>query len=373
MKFRKRVPKVLAGYFTKKEFLKTVTASEARRLEVKIEEAVAVAVSNLPDKAKEQLIIEGLSIFKPITIVVRVNDAVQMYLNDSSHVTALEYYNRIYFFTQLFPALLKHVTGSENPEVSNITTVQLNKITSILGKMPSRNFKKYRSIELGKLISGIAKGVITPDDNERMSIETANKMIKRIRSLALYGAKTGQFNMTSTIQTLKKSKTARSEREALTVEEIETLLQHAPDERIVALIQTVRYTGLRSSELGKAVISDVFDLTQATSLKTASSSRIIPVHSKLKEHIPALQILLKNYTVKYASRIVKNLINEHLVNPRNKTLYSLRHSFATELLRRDADANIVSELMGHAHKTMTLSRYSKGYSINQLRAVIELL
>ena len=48
------------------------------------------------------------------------------------------------------------------------------------------------------------------------------------------------------------------------------------------------------------------------------------------------------------------------------TLHCLRHTFASELIKRDVSSDIVSELLGHKHLGMTLSRYAKGFSIQQL-------
>ena len=77
--------------------------------------------------------------------------------------------------------------------------------------------------------------------------------------------------------------------------------------------------------------------------------------------------------MEHLSRQVKRLINENLTDIEKKTSYSLRHTFASELIKRDVSSDIVSELLGHKHLGMTLSRYAKGFSVQQLYdAIIKL-
>ncbi len=55
------------------------------------------------------------------------------------------------------------------------------------------------------------------------------------------------------------------------------------------------------------------------------------------------------------------------------TLYGLRHSFATHLASKDIEPYIISELLGHSHKDMTLSRYVKRFSVKLLSEAIDKL
>ncbi len=50
-------------------------------------------------------------------------------------------------------------------------------------------------------------------------------------------------------------------------------------------------------------------------------------------------------------------------------LYDERYFLAS----RGVEVSIVSELMGHSHKSMTLNRYTKGYPIDALYAEINKL
>lgn len=60
-------------------------------------------------------------------------------------------------------------------------------------------------------------------------------------------------------------------------------------------------------------------------------------------------------------------------NIKEGTLYSLRHSFATEMASKGIEPHIIAELLGHAHNGMTLGRYVKGFPIKLLSEAINRL
>ena len=174
--------------------------------------------------------------------------------------------------------------------------------------------------------------------------------------------------MTTAIATVKHQYSAREQRKALTYEEIDIIYNATCNEELKNFINLLRYTGMRIGELGKYKVNiidgiECFDLRYAEALKTMSSFRIIPKHPKLK-------IVKFTYTLEHMSRQVKHLIDEYLEDSDKKTTYSLRHTFASELITRGVRTDIVSELLGHKHVGMTLSRYAKGFSIEQLNEAI---
>lgn len=123
---------------------------------------------------------------------------------------------------------------------------------------------------------------------------------------------------------------------------------------------------MRLSEAYKCSISSVdgilcFDLRHTTeALKNTNSYRLIPVHSAIQDpeqSLKAINSLNPSYLSRQASKSLGG---------GKKTLYSLRHSFATVLASKGVQVGIVSELMGHSHKSITLNRYTKGYPIEVL-------
>lgn len=371
MKYRKRVPKALESFIDKTEIIKTISSKQDKTtIDIKLQNAVLIAKSDYSVQTKTTMIHEELRdiIFvKDIDAGIRYFDAAKMYLAQSQ-VSRREYKNREYFFNDLFPSLLKYVF-EENPKTVDITSLHLNQIGSIINKLPCRNHEDLKRISSLHLISKTIKGDY--DGYSKLNVETVNKLIKRIRSLAFYGYRTGLFEMKSAVATIKHQYSAREQRQALSHEEIETLLNNTNILELKDFILILYYTGMRLSELRQFKIIDVegvecFDLRDAESLKTMSSFRLIPKHQKIKN-------VKFSYTLEHLARMTKKLIDQHLLDTTKKTTYSLRHSFASELIKRGVSTDIVSELMGHSHRTMTMNRYVKGYPIATLQAAINSL
>ena len=89
----------------------------------------------------------------------------------------------------------------------------------------------------------------------------------------------------------------------------------------------------------------------------------------LKELISALTYP----SIQAQSKQVITAIRKHLKYPKNKSLYSARHSFITNLINANVPPHIVAELAGHSNKGMTLSNYWNGSDISTLKKYIDLL
>jgi len=373
LKYRRRMPKALHEYVDKKEIVKVIRSKvEGLLIDAKVENALDVANSNLTKATKKALIQEEFGNLitvksKAEDMPFRYEDAVKLYL-EQSRVSAREQKNRIYFFNELLPNLLSYVF-EENPVTSEITSSHLNRIATLIQKLPSRNFVNLKRVNTYEVISNADKGLYV--ENKKLHIDTVNKHIKRIRSLALFGFRMGLFTMTTAVATIKHQSSPRDQRKALTYEEIEIISNATPNQEIKDFISLLQYTGMRIGELTKYKIKvidgvECFDLREAMSLKTMSSFRIIPKHPKIK----ATEF---SYTIEHLARQVKKLITENLDDTTKKTTYSLRHFFASTLILKGCSSDITSELLGHKHIGMTLSRYAKGYSVEQLNESINLL
>ena len=107
-----------------------------------------------------------------------------------------------------------------------------------------------------------------------------------------------------------------------------------------------------------------FDLRDKTlQLKSRASHRLIPVHHSIEEP----EQLLESF-----GSMSSQYMNRQFDVPEG-TLYSLRHSFATELAGNDTEPYIISELLGHSHQGMTLGRYVKGFPVKVLKEAVDKL
>ena len=170
----------------------------------------------------------------------------------------------------------------------------------------------------------------------------------------------------------------RSLPDPLTIDEIERLLevpasQDTPEaRRDLAMLDLLYATGMRVSELTALDLEDV-DVSEGSvrCFGKGGKERIIPIHigavSLLKSYIQDVRPVLagaKTPTALFLNRrgnrltrqgfwlILKGYTEKAGLNGR-VTPHTLRHSFATHLLRGGAPLRHVQELLGHASITTT--------------------
>jgi len=281
-----------------------------------------------------------------------------------------------YFYEEVAPAIFFEIGLTNNPKLAKITYSHLLDCKNIFTSLPKRNIQKYRTMELSKILNGLAE----VQENERISARTINKYIKWLRALFNFAVVTNhlQVNLANSLP-LQKTVDDKLQRLPLSDEELKLLLDNLP-QKMKYLVQVLALTGMRLSELYKCKVVEVEGiksfslLDRELKLKTKSSYRIIPIHSSLLTQIDSFESHRNTVTSNNLARVTSNTIKAlKFLDSAKKSLYSLRHSFATSLVQKGADTVIVSELLGHSHSTMTLSRYATGFSAKQLVEVVELL
>ncbi len=355
--YRRRIPKRLQEFFSTPTYTKTLSKdmATAKVMALEITAALATAetmvkINQIPDlsslnsSCKEMpptLSTLSLGYFKTLRIT-----ATKM----NEYITVM---NTIVAITDA------------------ISHKDLDLIRERLQLLPKRNIHKYRVMPLKELVS--LHTLKRVEQGERLIAKSINEYIKILNAVLAYGYGRGTLQQNHKVKLIPIAHQARTERSALTAEEIKELLESAKSPELALSYQLLYLSGMRLSEVYKCTISLVdnilcFDLRNSrTALKNSNSYRTIPIHSAIEDPYQTLQAinsLQPNYVSKQASKALGG---------GKKTLYSLRHSFATDLVASGADVNMVSELMGHAHKGMTLNRYAKGYFIKDLQGVIERL
>jgi integrase len=260
--------------------------------------------------------------------------------------------------------LLKVILPKDFSTVSYLT---VDTVKDILIKLPKRNIQKYRSMPLKELIK------IKVEEGDRISVKSRNEYLKTFRALLNFGLEREYITRPVTIKLFTDKMSARNQREALSLEKVNLLCSHN-DSRMADMSKILYYTGMRLSEVYKCKITTVdnilcFDLSdKSIDLKTNSSYRIIPVHQKL---IGIIEEILQNATSIMDKRHTR--MASQALNSQGQTLYSLRHTFATQLTSKGIEPHIISELLGHTHNGMTLGRYVKGFPVELLSVVINKL
>ena len=171
-------------------------------------------------------------------------------------------------------------------------------------------------------------------------------------------------------------KTKKSLPNTLTEEEILKLLDIKLSDnysyRNKAMIELMYATGLRVSELVNLKLSDI-DLNQdiIRIYGKGSKERVVPIGEYSKEYLEKYiyeyrSSMLKKETSEYLFlnnhgkkmtrqgffKIIKNIAFEKGIN-KNLSPHTIRHSFASHLLKYGADLRTIQELLGHSDISTT--------------------
>lgn len=191
-------------------------------------------------------------------------------------------------------------------------------------------------------------------------------------------------NIAAQIDTIKYT---QKERTYLTEEELEDLISAIENSLIKLIVQTIYYTGMRISECINLKIKDVDldnNIIRVIGGK-GGKNRDIPVNDKLN---PLLKEYKSNYrcfansdyffatkkTGKISSCYVNQKINESVSQlgwSKKVSAHTLRHSFASNLIKHNVSIVNVQKLLGHS-SIRTTSIYTH-CSMEELYETVNLL
>lgn len=176
---------------------------------------------------------------------------------------------------------------------------------------------------------------------------------------------------TSPIELIQSPKSVRKLPDVLTVEEVDVLIGSvdlsAPQgHRNRAILETLYSCGLRVSELVNLKLSDLFfDDGYIRVVGKGNKQRLVPVSGEMEKrvrmylserHLSPIQkgegdYLFLNRRGKHLSRVmIYNIIKEQAEAAgitKNISPHTLRHSFATHLIKGGADIRVVQDMLGH--------------------------
>jgi integrase len=397
-KFRLRIPKGIRVYFDdKREVIKSIVVSDykkavaiARVYIVEFEKLLVSLTLNHSDRAITKELVKKYYVdvlnntrgySNPVEAVRDVNysfaiDNFVKYIGASEGMSDKNRDEMVRFFDEVIRYITKDLV------LKLVDIDDLNHIKSKLRGMPKRTKQPYKSMTTAELLS-----VKLTDDNDKVSTTTLKKYLKWVRRFFKFAhaSRYIDLDIAPFLESPQSELSAQMEREPFSVEEVsksfDVIDKMIDDVNLNLIYRLLAYTGMRISEIPKATICQenniyYIDLTEeVTTLKTKSSHRMIPLHKELilldvhKKYDKIKSLFRDEFISKKFREKIKHLITD---NPR-KTLYSYRHTLATQLKYAEVNPLVISEILGHSHEGMTMGRYASRYPVAVLKEAIDKL
>ncbi len=206
------------------------------------------------------------------------------------------------------------------------------------------------------------------------SSKTISHVISSLKSFYNYYMRMGNINSNPTDE-IDRPKIEKKIPEFLTLKEVSSLLNFKVNNefeaRNKAILELLYSSGLRISELTSLELSNIdLDECLVRVMGKGSKERIVPLGDyaieALKEYIyfyrPMLNknnssyIFLNNRGGVLSRQFIFKVIKEECIKKgirKNVSPHTLRHTFATHLLKNGADLRIIQELLGHENLSTT--------------------
>lgn len=206
------------------------------------------------------------------------------------------------------------------------------------------------------------------------SSKTISHVISSLKSFYNYYMRMGNIKSNPTDE-IDRPKIEKKIPEFLTLEEVSSLLNFEVNNefeaRNKAILELLYSSGLRISELTSLELSNIdLDECLVRVMGKGSKERIVPLGDyaidALKEYIyfyrPILNknnssyVFLNNRGGVLSRQFIFKVIKEECIKKgirKNVSPHTLRHTFATHLLKNGADLRIIQELLGHENLSTT--------------------
>lgn len=206
------------------------------------------------------------------------------------------------------------------------------------------------------------------------SSKTISHVISSLKSFYNYYMRMGNINSNPTDE-IDRPKIEKKIPEFLTLEEVSSLLNFKVNNefeaRNKAILELLYSSGLRISELTSLELSNIdLDECLVRVMGKGSKERIVPLGDyaieALKEYIYFYRPMLNKNNSSYiflnsrggilSRQFIFKVIKEECIKKgirKNVSPHTLRHTFATHLLKNGADLRIIQELLGHENLSTT--------------------
>jgi len=218
-----------------------------------------------------------------------------------------------------------------------------------------------------------------------LSAASVERLIYALASLFRHICRRGIIH-TNPVDDLARPQRERKLPRVFTSEEADRLFAACQTSQERLIIALLRCCGLRRAELLAINLADVAaDFSCVRVCGKGRRQRDIPLHASLRklleEHVANLPdgdepALIRNSAGKRTSpttlhRLFQKLLRRCGLADENLSMHSLRHYFATALLRQGTDIATVAELLGHSN-VATTSHYLHADSASKRTAIEQL-
>lgn len=246
---------------------------------------------------------------------------------------------------------------------SNNTSLSYVKDVTLFSDFIKKNLLLVDKKDIEKYIRSLNK-----------SSKTISHVISSLKSFYNYYMRMGNINSNPTDE-IDRPKIEKKIPEFLTLEEVSSLLNFEVNNefeaRNKAILELLYSSGLRISELTSLELSNIdLDECLIRVMGKGSKERIVPLGDyaidALKEYIyfyrPMLNknnssyVFLNNRGGVLSRQFIFKVIKEECIKKgirKNVSPHTLRHTFATHLLKNGADLRIIQELLGHENLSTT--------------------
>lgn len=200
----------------------------------------------------------------------------------------------------------------------------------------------------------------------KLQPRSQNRYISSIRSMYNYAFKKRIIKV-NVAQYIENVQYQRKERDYLNLQELEVLFAHIEHPLVKIAVMTMAYAGLRISELIDLKLSDV-DLVNKTMKVTGKGDkqRIVPIsdtlHEILKDYLANLHPRNSEYffatkktgrlSAQYVNKIIRESVKKAGIT-KKVSAHTLRHSFASHLIKSKVDVATLQRLLGHTNVRTT--------------------
>lgn len=302
-------------------------------------------------------------------------------------------------------ALLAEILGSDT-SVSAVDASKASHVKLTLQELPKHRNKnpKTRGLPLQQAIKV---------DVPKLDIRTVNEYLTTYQSFFGWAEIQGFITRNPFKKlAIRQKKSKQQKKDAFSLAQVKSILleldklknsktkAHLYWGTLIAI-----YSGARLNEIAQLTLDDVketggvlyFDINDegddegGKRLKTESSKRKVPVHSKLlemgfegylrearagkfKKLFPALKFQNNHGHGRNLARWVnKNLLVDLKIKDKKLSFHSFRHTVVTTLYASQVAVEIVQELVGHSKNSITLNVYNHGYDLKRLQAELNKL